>query len=92
MAAIYDAAVQECKYHATRFIQMVRADGGLATARTLLDSDTLSDGLTRLWECGRLDLSLEALILQDEWAPLFTDVERERARMRLKGLGFNVAP
>jgi hypothetical protein len=40
---------------ATRFLQMISEQGGLATARQLLWSDTPSDGFTTLWEHHRLD-------------------------------------
>jgi len=88
MEGVYDAALRECRYRATRFIQMVHSDGGLATARRLIASDELSDGLTSLWQCGRLDLTVENLVLQSEWRELFTDAERSRAAQRLRALGF----
>src|SRR5206468_10560498 len=43
---------------------------------------------TALWERKRLDLSVEAVMLQPEWHPLFSDAEREIARRRLAEYGF----
>ncbi len=86
MRRIYAQARDECDYRATRFIQMVDRKGGLETARQLLQPAPPSDGLMKLWECRRLDISMEALILQPEWKPLFTQKERLEAWKRLKNM------
>ena len=87
MRRIYEEA-KAIGYPATRFIQMVEEMGGLATAQVLLASDKPSDGLTHLWEKKRLDLSLEAVILEEQWHPLFSDAERAHARRKLQALGY----
>ena len=59
MRQIYEQAWEECNYKATRFIQMVDSEGGLAAAKKkLLASNKYPEGLTRLWEEGRLDISV----------------------------------
>lgn len=73
--------------NATRFIQMVANQGGLATARQLLWSDQVSDGFETLRRHGRLDLSVEAYVLKKEFADLFTDEDRQGARDRLAMFG-----
>lgn len=83
MLGIYVKAGKECKYYARRFLQMVRNRGGLQAAKKLLRNPGLSPGLIRLKECKRLDLSMEALILQPEWQELFSDEERAIAKKRL---------
>ena len=88
MLNIYEQAKTECNYVATRFLQMVGRLGGLAAAKQLLASEGYSEGLTRLWEERRLDISMEALILQDPWRKLFTVEELEIARLRLTKLGY----
>ena len=88
MVGVYERAKAEAGYNATRFIQMVSEHGGLEAARMLLSSNQVSDGFTALWEAGRLDLTVEALILESEWLTLFTDQEREVARKRLRAYGF----
>ncbi len=65
MRQIYVQAKHECGYSAIRFLQMVNTDGGLETARTLLNSDAYSEGLTRLWEEKRLDISMEATLFRN---------------------------
>ncbi len=66
MLSIYKHAKAECNYNATRFLQMVNEQGGFQTARTLLHAPDNSQGFTAVWKCGRLDLTVEALVLKDE--------------------------
>ena len=88
MLGVYDGAKQECNYNATYFFQMLHEHRGLETARRLLASRNPAQGFTVLWECGRLDLSVEAHVLRAEFAPLFTPEEREIARNRLADYGY----
>ena len=62
MMDIYRRAKSEAKYSATRYFQMLTDHRGLETARLLLHSNSVSEGYTALWERGRLDLTVEALI------------------------------
>lgn len=80
------AAAKECfrlGYKPTEFMRMVHERGGLEAVRTLLHKSTPSPGFDRLWELKRLDLTVEAHILQPQWRELFTPAERQRARDRL---------
>jgi hypothetical protein len=88
MVAIYETAKRELGYNATRFIQMLSEKGGLATAKQLLWSDTPSDGFTTLWEHHRLELTVEAHVLLDEFKSLFTNEDRQRALDRLEQYGW----
>ena len=88
MRQIYDQAKDECGYTATRFLQMVNADGGLRAAKKLLSTGAYSEGLTRLWEEKRLDISLEATVLKEPWSGLFTEQELSIARKKLDELGW----
>ena len=59
-------------------------------AKTLLQpQQPHSEGLTKLWESGRLDLSMEKLVLDCRWKPLFTDEELRTARKRLRELHYD---
>jgi hypothetical protein len=40
----------------------------------------VSVGYIALWKRNRLDLTVESLILGNEWLPLFSDLERDIAR------------
>lgn len=89
MVEIYEIAKAECKYNANRFYKMVQEHGGLAAAKRLLASSQYPEGLSRLWELGRLDISMEALVLKDPWNTLFTPAELAQARKRLDALGYS---
>ena len=92
MISIYETAKRELGYNATRFLQMLSEQGGLVTARQLLWSDTPSDGFTTLWERHRLDLTVEDHVVRAEFAPLFTDADREQALTRLQAYGWRPSP
>ena len=84
MIDIYDRAKKECKYVASRFLQVVAEKGGVEAAKSLILKDGGTDGFTKLWELDRLDLSVEALVIKPEYQELFTDQERELCKNRLK--------
>jgi hypothetical protein len=84
MFDIYRRAKLEAKYNATIFLQMLSDRGALAIARFLINSPKPSDGYTALYERGRLDLTVEAMIVENPmWHPLFSPQEIDRARRRL---------
>lgn len=88
MHGIYRRAKTEASYNASKFLQMLDENGGLETAKILLNSEEPSDGYTALWERGRLDLTVEALVLEPVWEPLFTEEELTKAHKRLQRYGF----
>ncbi|HEY2495603.1 MAG TPA: hypothetical protein VGK24_00930 [Candidatus Angelobacter sp.] len=83
MLNIYRRAKSEAGYIAAIFLKMVVERGGLETAKYLLHTSEVSDGYTALWERKRLDLTVEAVILNSKWRPLFSDEERQIAIDRL---------
>lgn len=87
MVRIYEEA-KKIGYTPSYFLQMLSKHGGVEAARRLINSDTPSEGFTRLWIMKRLDLTVEVLVLQPEWEALFTDMERQKARNRLEEYGF----
>lgn len=88
MVEVYERARREAGYLATRFIQMVSELGGLAAAKALLHAPGVSEGFTALWERERLDVSMEARVLEPRFTSLFTDNERRIAKERLRAYGF----
>ena len=90
MLRIYEEA-KEFDYHPTYFLGMVVDQGGLQAAKQLLGGNSLSDGFVRLWEEQRLDLSVEALALQEPWSALFCQEDLAEARRRLDGMGYGVS-
>lgn len=84
MHGIYHRALSEAGYKASIFLNMLFAHRGVETARRLIHSTHVSDGYTALWERKRLDLTVEALICDDDkWHPLFTPEELAICRKRL---------
>jgi hypothetical protein len=50
MHRIYQRALSEAGYKATRYLHMLHKHGGLQTARMLIHASALSEGYTALWE------------------------------------------
>ena len=65
-----------------RTLDSIDADA-LKAARRCLDGNRPSDEFAALADLGRLDLSLEALVLKKEFGCLFTDDQVNRAIQRL---------
>lgn len=93
MFDIYRRAKKEAGYNATIFLQMLTEQKGIRTAKSLINSTKPSDGYTALFLKGRLNLTVEAVVVENErWHPLFLDVEIERARKRLRDHGYVPRP
>jgi hypothetical protein len=90
MKCIYRRAKDEAHYNATLFLRMLSEVGPFETAERLVTSNAPSDGFTALWERGRLDLTVEALVLQPRYRGLFDDDLLDAARRRLAEYGYDV--
>ena len=90
MIDVYQNALRDCTRRAAYFLQIVGRQGGVETAKKLLQSNDIEHSSTALWKCGRLDLMFEYLVLQPKYADLFTDEEKEMARKRLKEYGYSL--
>ena len=89
MLRIYQRALSEAHYKATRFLTMLHEHRGLETARLLIHSPTVSEGYTALWERKRLDLTVEAVIHDNpKWHPLFNQEELDTCVKRLTDYGY----
>src|ERR1022692_1080580 len=89
MKDIYVRAKAEANYTASYFIGMLSTYGGLGTAQRLLVPSEVHSGFTALYERGRLDLTVEALVVQPQFAALFTEDELQTAHRRLDQLGYD---
>ena len=85
MLATYEEAAS-FGYYPTYFLKMVQNQGGILAAKNLLRKG-ISDGLKRLSGEGRLDISVENLVVTEPWDQLFTDEEKELARWALENVG-----
>lgn len=81
--SIYDQCA-EFGYYPTYLLQLIAEQGGKGAASALLRKPP-SDGFARLALEQRLDLSVEALVLQPAWRNLFDADELRTARGRLRG-------
>ncbi|MCS0497878.1 hypothetical protein NVS89_22565 [Ancylobacter sp. MQZ15Z-1] len=85
MFEVYRRAKEEAHYNATIFLQMLTDNGGLSTAKTLINASKPSDGYTALYMRKRLDLTVEAVVIENcRWHGLFSERELDRARQRLR--------
>ncbi len=84
MMEIYQRALSETGYRASIFLKMLLELHGLETARRLIHSPKISAGYTALWDLDRLDLTVEALIIENtKWHELFSPEELTICRDRL---------
>lgn len=76
-------------YWANRFLQAVKKDGGLATAKRMLLPRNVGQrkGLDALLEANRPELTIEAIVLQPKFRQLFTKAEISVAQNRLGEYG-----
>ena len=84
MKDVYVRAKSEANYTATYFLGMLSDYGGLGTAQRLLASTEVSTGFAALYERGRLDLTVEALVIQ---ARVREPLHRRGARHRAPAPG-----
>lgn len=82
-------SIREAGYRPKLFLQMLGEQGGLATAKQLLNKDDRTSGFAELYERGRLDLTVEAVALQPRFRSLFTRDELAQARRRLDEAGWD---
>lgn len=90
MFDVYRRAKDEAGYNATIFLKMLADHGGLATAKTLINAAKPSDGYAALYMRSRLDLTVEAVVVEDQqWHALFTEDELAKAKKRLRDHRYN---
>lgn len=85
-------SIEESKklgYVPTRFIQMLQKENnsGYDLALKIVNKDSIS-GLERLWEMGRLDLTMEARIIKPEYNELFSTEIIETCKKKLEKFGY----
>lgn len=81
-------AQTECGFNATRFMQSIERFGGVATAKELIKRGKLSDGYLVLEGKCRLDLTMEAAVVDKKFTQLFTDDEVNYCFEVLCGSGY----
>lgn len=88
MVNAYQICIKKLHYHPTLVLHYLGEHTAVETACWLVNLPNDSSGFTRLWQEGRLDLSAEAMILQPEYAALFSVEDRRTAYDTLKAYDF----
>lgn len=89
MKNIYNVAKKELGYNAVIFKKLVLQKGGVQAAKQLISKED-TYGFEKLRKLKRLDLTVEAHVLKDEYAVLFTNEERELCKKRLEDFGYSI--
>ncbi len=77
------------KYNPQYFKNMLTELGARRAITELLNKPNASEGLTSLWELGRMDLSMEALIVENKkFHGLFPPEQIAKARKWLNDYGY----
>ena len=89
-AFLRDAAAESRRigHPPNNFVGMLNADGGFATAKRLFSKAQPSTGFFELYNLGRLDLTVEALVLEHEWRKYFDQDLLDLAAEKLKKVGY----
>jgi hypothetical protein len=80
----------ELGYKPTVLINMINESNEIDTVKRLINNPRMSYGFSRLWKLGALHLSMEAIILEEDWITLFTEDERMKARIKLRQYDYNI--
>lgn len=81
------ASIEICRqlgYNPSGFERMLNNRGSMGTVQHLFDSGDLQDGFLKMVGMGRSDLTMESIMLEDEFAPLFNPLQLDGARWRLQ--------
>jgi len=73
-------------YNPSRFEQMLDAMDAVSLAKKMVESGDLQDGLRKIHSLNRLDLSMEQIMLEPQFAPLFSPEHLAAAQWRLNQL------
>lgn len=91
MEDVYRRAKSEAGYTASIFHNMLDRQGGLITAKQLINEKKESQGYAELYLRKRLDLTVEAVVVENpKWHALFLPEEIDKARKRLAKYGYVV--
>jgi 5-methylcytosine-specific restriction protein A len=86
----YTKAGKELGYWAHYFYRSLKNNGGLETAKRMLGKKLINPsyqkGFQTLLDAGRLDLSVESLVLEQRFRKLFTTQELAEAKQRLNAI------
>ena len=70
----------------TILLWMIESYRGVEAARQIVQE--MTETFEKLWEAQRLDLTVEAVVLDPQWAELFVPEDLAKARQRLVDVGY----
>lgn len=83
-------SIENLVYRPNYFISLMAELGAYEAAHQVIRSQKIPDGFLTLQQAGQLGLTIEALVLQPEWAEIFEPETLRLARERLTAFGFEV--
>ena len=83
-----DICISRYRYRPSYFLQMLDNYGAVGTAIKLVMADKFHEGFIKLWEFGRLDLTVEAIMLRSPHRELFSKEVLDKASERLTALEY----
>ena len=81
-------SIENRVYRPNYFISRMAELGAYEAACQVIRSQKIPDGFLTLQQAGQLRLTIEALVLQPEWADLFEPETLHAARQRLDAFGY----
>jgi len=84
------AAQKHARYNPKFILKLISECGHVGAARQILagGATAVNPEFTKLWETGMLKFSVEAMICNPRWQPLFDEEEIEVAQARLTAYGY----
>ena len=70
-------------HNPTRILGMLTSMDAVSVAKNLIMSGDIQTGLKKMVSIGRQELTIESLMLESKFAPLFTKQELDAAKWRL---------
>lgn len=83
-----ERARKELRYFPHQFLEMLNDQHGYDIAVSLVSGSRASSGFYKLAEMNRLDLTVEALVVESRWHQLFEVEVLQAARKRLTEFGY----
>ena len=71
-------------YNPTYFIQMRKQYGTIGAIKMLIHNPKPQGGFLKLHELGHPELTMESIILEEQWKDLFTEEDRKAAGNKLR--------
>lgn len=71
----YEMAQKQCECRVTRFLQNVAKFGGVKTAKEIIRKNRTSDEFETLQKANLIHLTMESMVIESQYAELFTDDE-----------------